>query len=104
TYFSKIVETLDRLARDPDLTGVRLYTVWTLTSALHKTLIADIKHSGAPVLTVEQLKSAQAMLQRLIKNPRVLMDRPEAPLEGVRGPAKWANDWIERRLKTLATQ
>ncbi|MEX0370016.1 MAG: hypothetical protein AB3N09_05240, partial [Tateyamaria sp.] len=47
TYFSKIVETLDRLARDPDLTGVRLYTVWTLTSALHKTLIADIKHSGA---------------------------------------------------------
>lgn len=102
SYFSKLVETLDRLARDPDLTGVRLHTVWTLTSALHKTLIADIKHSGAPQLTKDQLTQAQQMLQRLVKNPRVLTDRPDAPLQGVRGPAKWANDWIARRLKALA--
>ena len=102
TYFSKLVDTLDRLARDPDLSGIRLHTVWTLTSALHKTLIADIKHSGAPQLNAEQLNAAKSMLQRLVKNPRVLMDRPDAPLEGVRGPAKWANDWIDRRLGAMA--
>lgn len=77
---------------------MRLHTVWTLTSALHRTLIADHKH-GAQRLTSEQLERARAVLAQLAANPRVLSDRVDAPMQGVRGPAKWANDWIEKALK-----
>ncbi|MFY0309662.1 hypothetical protein ACFMBG_07165 [Leisingera sp. D0M16] len=101
-HFDKLVGTLDRLAKDPRLEGIRLHTVWTLTSALHKTLIADIKNNKNPSLSSAQLQRAQDALRRLNNNPRVLADRPEDPMKGVRGPAKWANEWIERRLKALA--
>ena len=100
SLFDDLVSCLDRLADNPDLHGIRLYTVWTLTSALHRTLIADIKHS-TPRLTAGQLKRAQAMLEGLTRNPRVLADRPDEPLKGVRGPAKWANDWIKKGLQKL---
>lgn len=102
SLFDDLVSCLDRLASDADLWGIRLYTVWTLTSALHRTLIADIKH-GAPRLSREQLMRARAMLVKLTQNPRVLADRPDEPLKGVRGPAKWAGDWIQKGLAALST-
>lgn len=98
--FDDLVACLDRLAADANLRGIRLHTVWTLTSALHRTLIANIKH-GAPRLSREQLMRAEAMLERLMQNPRVLADRPDDPLKGVRGPAKWAGDWIQKGLVAL---
>ena len=95
--FDDLVDCLDRLARDDDLHGIRLHTVWTLTSALHRTILADVKH-GAGVLTADQLRRAKAMLARLVANPRVQADEPNNPTRGVRGPAKWAGDWIEKGL------
>ena len=100
--FDDLVACLDRLARQDDLGGVRLHTVWTLTSALHKTLLSDVKHGEQPRLSARQLQAAKAMLERLVRNPRVLQDRPDAPLNGVRGPAKWAGDWIEKGLEKLS--
>lgn len=99
--FDDIVACLDRLSRQDDLGGIRLHTVWTLTSALHKTLITDVKHREIPSLSREQLLTARATLERLERNPRVLQDRPDAPMMGVRGPAKWARDWIDRGLEKL---
>ncbi|MGL6482650.1 hypothetical protein ACSZNY_05215 [Aeromonas caviae] len=45
--FDHIVECLDRLSSAKDLGGIRLNTIWTLTSALHLMLIAAIR-DGAP--------------------------------------------------------
>lgn len=100
--FDDLVACLDRLARQDDLGGVRLHTVWTLASALHKTVMTDVKHASQPRLSPAQLETAKAMLERLVRNPRVLQDRPDAPLSGVRGPAKWAGDWIDKGLAKLA--
>ena len=99
--FDDIVSCLERLAKADDLQGIRLYTVWTLTSALHRTLIADIKHNETPTLSRAQLEAARAMLKVLENNPRVLGDRPDAPMKGVRSPAEWAKDWIDKGLAKL---
>lgn len=99
--FDELVACLDRLAADPDLGGIRLHTVWTLTSALHRTAIAAIKHTEMPLLSREQLLTARAMLDRLVRNPRVEADRPETPTGGVKGPAGWARDWIDKGLAKL---
>ena len=95
--YDDLVTCLNRLADDVNLGGIRLHTVWTLTSALHRTLVADQKH-GSKTLTPEQLIAGRKMLARLVENPRVLADKPDTPLKGVRGPAKWAGDWIEKAL------
>ena len=100
--FDDLVACLDRLSADPNLLGIRLHTIWTLTSALHKTLIADIKH-GQHLLSRQQLKSAQKVLVQVSENPRVQRDRADNPMRGVRGPAKWATEWVERRLTELDT-
>lgn len=96
--FDPLVARLDALAREPDLGGIRLHTVWTMTSAVHRTLIADIRDRREPTLTAAQFSRARAMLDRLVVNPRVLADRPDNPMKGVRGPAKWAGDWIAKGL------
>ena len=101
-FFDPLVACLDRLAGDKDLQGIRLYTVWTLTSALHKILIAEFSHKSTPSLTVTQLRAAQTMLDKLMVNPRVVQDRPDDPDKGVRGPAKWSANWIEKGLVKLA--
>ncbi len=100
-FFDPLVDCLDRLAGDEDLQGVRLHTVWTLTSALHKILIAEFSHKSTSSLTAKQLRAAQAMLDKLIVNPRVILDRPDDPEKGVRGPVKWSVNWIEKGLAKL---
>lgn len=97
--FDDLIGCLARLADDKNLHGIRLHTVWTLTSAVHRTLIADMQHTARPSLTQKQLKAAAAVLERLVQNPRVLADRPDVPSKGVRGPARNAMAWIEKGLK-----
>lgn len=100
-YFDEVVTTLGRLARDSNLGGIRLNTVWTLISALHLMLVDEFQNAPKPRLTVPQLNAARDMLQVLVENPRVLADRPDAPLKGIRGPAKNAMTQISKGLKRL---
>lgn len=98
SFFGDLVTCLDRLADDRNLRGVRLHTVWTLTSALHRILIAAIRDGVTPPIASGELKRAAEMLDKLEVNPRVLADRPDNPEKGVRGPARLARNWIERGL------
>ena len=95
----ELSDCLDRLAGQDDLGGIRLNTVWTLTSALHRTLIAAIRDNVAPGVSVAILKRTEQMLTRLELNPRVQADSPERPERGIRGPIKHAREWIKRGLK-----
>ncbi len=95
-FAGDLVACLERLAGDDDLRGVRLHTVWSLVSALHRILIADIRDGAQPRIPAETLAAAEAMLDRLEANPRVRDDRPDAPDAGVRGPLRHARSWIVR--------
>lgn len=96
--FGDVVDCLDRLSAADDLGGIRLNTVWTLTSALHLMLIAAIRDGATPQITEETLRKAKEMLNRLERNPRVQGDRPDKPDRGIRGPIKYARAWIEKGL------
>ncbi|WP_156907436.1 hypothetical protein [Thalassobaculum salexigens] len=97
-FLRPAIDCLDRLSQSDNLKSVRLNFVWTLTKAVHQILVTDLKHSPKPRLAREDLEHAQAVLDRLAKNPRVLRDRPENPSKGVRGPIKWSLQWISRGL------
>lgn len=97
-WFEPLVACLDRLARDGDLGGVRLNTVWTLTSALHWMLIAAVRDGVGARPSDAALRRAREMLDRLEANPRAQADRPDAPDAGVRGPLRHARSWIDRAL------
>lgn len=97
-----ILDCLDRLAGQDDLGGIRLNTVWTLTSALHRILIVAIRDGKQPAIPTGELQRAQAVLDRLEANPRVQDDRPDAPDKGVRGPIRHARTWIDRGLADRA--
>ncbi len=94
--FDALVTAVDRIASDPKLEGLRYHTVWTLASAVHYTLIAAIKHTALPQLSRAQLDRADAAMQKLRDNPHVQLDRPDAPDQGIRGPARYAQDWIAK--------
>lgn len=97
-YFSALVDCLDRLANSPTLGGIRLNTVWTLTSALHRILIAAIRDNIKPPISTADLEKAEKMLSKLEYNPRVLLDRPDDPDKGVRGPIRLSRKWIQKGL------
>lgn len=99
TAFDTIIDALDRIASHSKLQNLRYHTVWTLASAAHRTIIASIKHSNTPKLSYEQLKRAEIVLNKLIENPHVQLDRPDSPDQGIRGPARHALNWIEKGLK-----
>ncbi|MEY8840165.1 hypothetical protein AB9K41_14160, partial [Cribrihabitans sp. XS_ASV171] len=94
--FDALVAAVDRIASDPKLEGLRYHTVWTLASAVHYTLIAAIKHTAVPQLSRDQLDRADKAMQKLRDNPHVQQDRPGAPDQGIRGPARYAQDWIAK--------
>ncbi len=96
--FGPLVDCLERLAQSPTLEGIRLNTVWTLTSALHRMLIASIRDKIGPPLTEEVLRRTQAVLGLLERNSRVQFDNPLNPNRGVRGPIKNALNWVEKGL------
>ncbi len=92
---------LEALVADADLQHIRLNTIWTLVSALHLSLVASQRHGVGPKIPREQLQEARAVLEKLMSNRRVLMDRPEAPEKGVRGPAGHALKQIEAALAAV---
>ncbi|TBW34398.1 hypothetical protein EYW49_18335 [Siculibacillus lacustris] len=100
-FFDDVVACLKRLSADENLEGIRLNTVWSLTSALHKTLVAALKNRSDWPLNERQLIDAKEMLAGLAQHKRVLADRPDAPMKGIRGPIKWANDWIAAGLESM---
>ena len=101
--FPDIVNLLDELVKDTNLGGFRLNTVWTLTSSIHRILISVVKNGAKPFPTKEQLHKCKEVLQKLDKNPRVEMDRPDNPMRGIKGPIKHSLNWIEKARKIQET-
>ncbi|TNE69742.1 MAG: hypothetical protein EP336_01305 [Rhodobacteraceae bacterium] len=97
--FEALIDCIARIAADPMLEGLRFKTVWSLASAVHKTVLSDVSHNTPPRLTVDQLKRARHVMESLMQNAHVQEDRPDAPQAGIRGPAQFALNWIEKGLK-----
>lgn len=91
-----LVSILDDLAGDPMLGGFRLNTVWTLTSAVHKILISCVKDGVEPFPSMDLLDKSEKALKKLNMNPKVLLDRPDDPMRGIRGPIKYSLSWITK--------
>jgi hypothetical protein len=96
--FPAVLDCLDRLAKDPKLGGARLNTVWMLTSAAHRMLIASVRDGGIPSISREDLTRAANVLGALGRNKSVLEDRPDKPEKGIRGPLKHARTWVAKGL------
>lgn len=94
--FPDIITLLDNLAADPKLGGFRLNTIWTLTSATHRILIACIRDGVKPLPSKADLKRAEAVLRNLQIHPRVVNDRPDDPMKGILGPIKHSISWIAK--------
>jgi hypothetical protein len=92
----EIVALLNELAMDKNLGGYRLNTIWTLTSALHLTLLAAIRDGISPTPGSETLLKAEKMLNVLEDNPTVQSDRPDNPMKGIRGPIKHCRTWVNK--------
>ena len=97
--FDELIDAIDRIASDNKLEGLRYRTVWTLSSAAHRTVLAAVKHSDQPKLSKQQLERAREALLKLMKNPHVQKDRPDDPKKGIIGPSTFALNWIEKGLK-----
>lgn len=97
-----LIAFLEQVANADDLGGYRLNTIWTLTSALHLTLIACIRDGVEPKPSNEILEKARVMLTKLEANKKVQKDRPDNPMKGIRGPAKHASNWVNQGLKIHA--
>lgn len=93
-----LIELLSALAKKPDLGGYRLNTIWTLTSALHLTLLSAIRDGVHPAPSLTTLRKALVTLDLLEQHPRVQGDRPDNPMKGIRGPIKHSLAWIEKGL------
>lgn len=91
-----IISLLDQLADDKKLGGFRLNTIWTLTSAIHKILISCVRDNVGTIPSIELLEKSEYVLKKLSNNPRVLLDRPDNPMRGIRGPIKYSLDWITK--------
>lgn len=99
SMFDPLIASIDRIASDPKLEGLRYQTVWSLASAAHRIILAAVKHSDDPKLTTAQLETARSALTKLGSNPHVQLDRPDSPKQGIRGPVGYALNWIEIGLE-----
>ncbi|MEP3512451.1 MAG: hypothetical protein ABJN38_11890 [Lentilitoribacter sp.] len=97
--FDALITTVDRIASDQRLEGLRYRTVWTLASAVHRTVLAAVKHSSKPALRQDQLQRAKTAMQKLHDNGHVQDDRPDDPKKGIRGPSGYALNWIDKGLE-----
>jgi len=102
--FDALIEAVDRIASDAKLEQLRYHTVWTLASAVHRSVLAAVKHTDSPRLSVDQLRRAKGAMKKLHDNPHVQLDRPDQPSRGIRGPAMHALNWIEKGLKKYEQQ
>ena len=96
-----IVSFLDDLAGDPILGGFRLNTIWTLTSAVHKILISCVKEGVGQFPSMDLLDKSEKALKKLDRNPKVLLDRPDDPMRGIRGPIKYSLNWITKAKEKI---
>lgn len=94
--FPNVVSLLDDLAEDDNLGGFRLNTIWTLTSSIHKILISCVRDGLEPFPAAETLDKAESTLKKLEKHPKVVADRPDNPMKGIRGPIKHSMTWIQK--------
>lgn len=95
-----IVSLLDELTKDVNLGGFRLNIIWTLTSAIHKIMISIVRHDAKPFPTNEQLNKMELTLRKLESNSKVILDSPDNPMRGIRGPIKYSLDWIQKARET----
>ena len=93
-----LINFLEELSEDKSLGDFRLNTIWTLTSALHLSLLSAIRDNVPPMPNSKVLLHAKRVLDKLEKNPRVQNDRPDNPMKGIRGPIKHCKTWIEKGL------
>jgi hypothetical protein len=93
-----LIAFLEQISSTNDLGGYRLNTIWTLISALHRTLIACIRDGVEPTPSKETFEKAKRMLVNLDGNVKVQNDRPDNPMKGIRGPAKHALNWVNQGL------
>ncbi|GAA0359770.1 hypothetical protein GCM10009092_24970 [Bowmanella denitrificans] len=98
-FVPQLLDCLASLAADKNLCGVRLNTVWTLTSALHFTLIASVRDGIRPAVNTADLKRVLLVLEQLEQHPRIQDDRPDNPDRGIRGPIKHARNWAQKGLE-----
>ncbi len=98
TFYDVLVAVIARIAAHPKLEGLRYHTVWTLASALHRMTLAAVKHSDVPKVTKDQLGAARNALTLLRDNPHVQLDCPTNPKQGIRGPAGYALNWVDKGL------
>lgn len=94
--FPDLVALIDDLSLLKDLGGYRLNTIWTLTSAVHKILISIVRDGVRPIPSKDLLNKCESALRRLDNNPRVIGDRPDKPMKGIKGPIKYSLDWLEK--------
>ncbi len=91
-----LINLLDELAHHKKLGGFRLNIIWTLTSAVHRILITAIRDGVPPFPSAELMDKAEAALAVLDTHPRVVNDRPDDPMRGIKGPIKHSLKWIEK--------
>ncbi|WP_417485024.1 KAP family P-loop NTPase fold protein [Maricaulis salignorans] len=94
--FPDIVDCLQRVTQQANLADYRLRTVWTLTSALHRTLIDLVRDRVEPAPANREAQRALTVLEKLESHPLVQSDRPDAPDRGIRGPLRHAQTWLQK--------
>lgn len=104
--FPNLISLLDDLANDNELGGYRLNIIWTLTSSIHKILISCVRDGLEPFPKNDILIYAEKTLEKLEKHPKVIGDRPDSPMKGIRGPIKHSLVWIQKakKMKKAAKQ
>lgn len=96
TLLPDILNFLEVIADNKRLGGYRPNTIWTLTSGVHLILISAIRDGVAPFPSEELLDYAYLVLKKLNENPKVIKDRPNNPMKGIKGPIKYSIDWIRK--------
>lgn len=98
-----VVSLLCDLNNSGNLGGFRLNIIWTLVSSVHKILISCVRDGLEPFPSKDTLDKAEITLKKLETHPKVLSDRPDDPLKGIRGPIKHSITWIKkaRELKNI---
>lgn len=98
-----LVALLADLSADSDLGGYRLNVIWTLTSALHLSLLSAVRDGVRPMPDKETLSLAERMLFQLERHTKVQQDRPDEPLKSIRGPIKHCQAWIKKAKELTST-
>jgi hypothetical protein len=50
---------------------------------------------------MDLLEESEKALKKLSRNPKVLLDRPDDPMRGIRGPIKYSLNWITKAKEKI---